>query len=169
MAFILWPGVNENLKPVLSWWQQSAGFSLCSILNRCRYWRQPTTSWTLPRAHAVALSLSSCVQIHLSQLCSSCLVSLSVCFIQKRKPSLRSVWTNLCAQSVKKHMTERSPGTDPCWAPWPNEHLWAVWPNLICTNLHIQMRPWCHQKPVDLTNLKRYITGKTKEPKWWSN
>lgn len=173
MAFILWPDVNEKLKLVLSSRRQRAG----SILNCCRYWRQQTASRTLPGAHAVALSLSSHVWIHLSQLRLSCHRPVSLLHLSPphRKKwfrkgshlsglsgrvsdrSLRWACSLICHKS---HMTHRSPGAGPFWASWPHEHTCAAWPNLTCTNLHIVIKPRFHQKKVDVKSGKRYVIGR---------
>lgn len=165
MAFILWPDVNENLKLVWSWRQQSAGFTLCSVLNWWRHWRQQTTSWTVAQAHVVALSLSSRGQIHLSQLCSSC-HCLAVCLLHSEEEAISQVCVDerwACSLIChKNHMTERSPGTDPCWAPWPHKHMCSLTKFNLCKFAYSDeaMSP-----ETSRSYSYKKISGRTKEPK----
>lgn len=133
MAFILWPDVIENLELVLSWRQQGARFTLCTseLLQTLKTADDLMDSAPSYRRSLVTVITGSAPSVSAVFLLPSARC-LSVCFIQKKKPSLRSVWTSggPAAQSVPKTTPLREARVQFPVGPPGHMNTCAVWP--IC-------------------------------------
>lgn len=169
MAFILWPDVNENLRLVLSWRQQSAGFT-------------PLQHSELPQILKTADDLMDSAPSSRGSLvtvitCSK--PSVSAVFLLPSSRYLSASFrrgshlSGLCGRvmdlqpNLSRKPRQRSPGTDPCWAPWTH----------VCSLTKFDSHKFAYLDEAMMTpetsrsdnSEKRYITWRTKEPKQRSN